>query len=106
MRIQCVCWSSGDSWSNYMGERSGNDLRGGLEEELSEVGEEIGAVEQLLALGDDVLGMSEQEDADADGATLFLEVVSFLLGESIIVLNDHFSSDARQGRGDGEARRR
>ena len=38
-----------------MGERERDDLRGGLEEELSEVGEEVGAVEQLLALGDDVL---------------------------------------------------
>lgn len=78
-----------------MGERERDDLRGGLEEELSEVGEEVGAVEQLLALGDDVLEMSGQESSDADGATLFLEVVSFLLGESIVVLGDHFSADAR-----------
>lgn len=78
-----------------MGERERDDLRGGLEEELSEVGEEVGAVEQLLALGDDVLEMSEQESSDANGATLFLEVVSFLLGESIVVLGDHFSADAR-----------
>lgn len=78
-----------------MGERERDDLRGGLEEELSEVGEEVGAVEQLLALGDDVLEMSGQESSDADGATLFLKVVSFLLGESIVVLGDHFSADAR-----------
>lgn len=78
-----------------MGERERDDLRGGLEEELSEVGEEVGAVEQLLALGDDVLEMSGQESSDANGATLFLEVVSFLLGESIVVLGDHFSADAR-----------
>lgn len=78
-----------------MGERERDDLRGGLEEELSEVGEEVGAVEQLLALGDDVLEMSGQESSDANGATLFFEVVSFLLGESIVVLGDHFSADAR-----------
>jgi hypothetical protein len=78
-----------------VGERERDDLRGGLEEELSEVGEEVGAVEQLLALGDDVLEMSGQESSDANGATLFLEVVSFLLGESIVVLGDHFSADAR-----------
>ena len=78
-----------------MGERERDDLRGGLEDELSEVGEEVGAVEQLLALGDDVLEMSGQESSDANGATLFLEVVSFLLGESIVVLGDHFSADAR-----------
>ena len=66
-----------------------------MEEELSEVGEEVGAVEQLLALGDDVLEMSGQESSDANGATLFLEVVSFLLGESIVVLGDHISADAR-----------
>ena len=78
-----------------MGERERDDLRGGLEEELSEVGEEVGAVEQLLALGDDVLEMSGQESSDADGATLFLKVVSFLLGESIVLLGDHFSADAR-----------
>lgn len=78
-----------------MGERERDDLRGGLEEELSEVGEEVGAVEQLLALGDDVLEMSGQESSDANGATLFLEVVSFLLGESIVILGDHFSTDAR-----------
>lgn len=78
-----------------MGERERDDLRGGLEEELSEVGEEVGAVEQLLALGDDVLEMSGQESSDANGATLFLEVVSFLLGESIVILGDHFSADAR-----------
>lgn len=78
-----------------MGERERDDLRGGLEEELSEVGEEVGAVEQLLALGDDVLEMSGQESSDANGATLFLEVVSFLLGESIVVLGDHFFADAR-----------
>ena len=78
-----------------MGERERDDLRGGLEEELSAVGEEVGAVEQLLALGDDVLEMSGQESSDANGATLFLEVVSFLLGESIVVLGDHFSADAR-----------
>ena len=78
-----------------MGERERDDLRGGLEEELSEVGEGVGAVEQLLALGDDVLEMSGQESSDANGATLFLEVVSFLLGESIVVLGDHFSADAR-----------
>ena len=78
-----------------MGERERDDLRGGLEEELSEVGEEVGAVEQLLALGDDVLEMSGQESSDANGATLFLEVVSFLLGESIVVLGDHVSADAR-----------
>ena len=78
-----------------MGERERDDLRGGLEEELSEVGEEVGAVEQLLALGDDVLEMSGQESSDANGATLFLKVVSFLLGESIVVLGDHFSADAR-----------
>lgn len=78
-----------------MGERERDDLRGGLEEELSEVGEEVGAVEQLLALGDDVLEMSGQESSDANGATLFLEVVSFLLGESIVVLGDHISADAR-----------
>ena len=78
-----------------MGERERDDLRGGLEEELWEVGEEVGAVEQLLALGDDVLEMSGQESSDANGATLFLEVVSFLLGESIVVLGDHFSADAR-----------
>ena len=78
-----------------MGERERDDLRGGLEEELSEVGEEVGAVEQLLVLGDDVLEMSGQESSDANGATLFLEVVSFLLGESIVVLGDHFSADAR-----------
>ena len=78
-----------------MGERERDDLRGGLEEELSEVGEEVGAVEQLLALGDDVLEMSGQESSDANGATLFLEVVSFLLGESILVLGDHISADAR-----------
>ena len=78
-----------------MGERERDDLRGGLEEELSEVGEEVGAVEQLLALGDDVLEMSGQESSDANGATLFLEVVSFLLGESIVVRGDHFSADAR-----------
>lgn len=78
-----------------MGERERDDLRGGLEEELSEVGEEVGAVEQLLALGDDVLEMSGQESSDADGATLFLKVVSFLLGESIVVLGDHISADAR-----------
>lgn len=89
-----------------MGERERDDLRGGLEEELSEVGEEVGAVEQLLALGDDVLEMSGQESSDANGATLFLEVVSFLLGESIVVLCDHFSADARKGRGDVGARRR
>ena len=74
-----------------MGERE----RGGLEEELSEVGEEVGAVEQLLALGDDVLEMSGQESSDANGATLFLEVVSFLLGESIVVRGDHITADAR-----------
>ena len=78
-----------------MGERERDDLRGGLEEELSEVGEEVGAVEQLLALGDDVLEMSGQESSDANGATLFLKVVSFLLGESIVVLGDHISADAR-----------
>ena len=78
-----------------MGERERDDLRGGLEEELSEVGEEVGAVEQLLALGDDVLEMSGQESSDANGATLFLEVVSYLLGESIVVLGDHISADAR-----------
>ena len=78
-----------------MGERERDDLRGGLEEELSEVGEEVGAVEQLLALGDDVLEMSGPESSDANGATLFLEVVSFLLGESIVVLGDHISADAR-----------
>ena len=78
-----------------MGERERDDLRGGLEEELSDVGEEVGAVEQLLALGDDVLEMSGQESSDANGATLFLEVVSFLLGESIVVLGDHISADAR-----------
>ena len=78
-----------------MGERERDDLRGGLEDELSEVGEEVGAVEQLLALGDDVLEMSGQESSDANGATLFLEVVSFLLGESIVVLGDHISADAR-----------
>ena len=78
-----------------MGERERDDLRGGLEEELSEVDEEVGAVEQLLALGDDVLEMSGQESSDANGATLFLEVVSFLLGESIVVLGDHISADAR-----------
>ena len=78
-----------------MGERERDDLRGGLEEELSEVGEEVGAVEQLLALGDGVLEMSGQESSDANGATLFLEVVSFLLGESIVVLGDHISADAR-----------
>ena len=78
-----------------MGERERDDLRGGLEEELSEVGEEVGAVEQLLALGDDVLEMSGQESSDANGATLFLEVVSFLLGESIVFLGDHISADAR-----------
>ena len=78
-----------------MGERERDDLRGGLEDELSEVGEEVGAVEQLLALGDDVLEMSGQESSDANGATLFLEVVSFLLGESIVILGDHFSADAR-----------
>ena len=78
-----------------MGERERDDLRGGLEEELSEVGEEVGAVEQLLALGDDVLEMSGRESSDANGATLFLEVVSFLLGESIVVLGDHISADAR-----------
>ena len=39
--------------------------------------------------------MSGQESSDANGATLFLEVVSFLLGESIVVLGDHFSADAR-----------
>ena len=89
-----------------MGERERDDLRGGLEEELSEVGEEVGAVEQLLALGDDVLEMSGQESSDANGATLFLEVVSFLLGESIVVLGDHLSADARKGRGDAGARRR
>ena len=89
-----------------MGERERDDLRGGLEEELSEVGEEVGAVEQLLALGDDVLEMSGQESSDANGATLFLEVVSFLLGESIVVLGDHISADAREGRGDAGARRR
>ena len=78
-----------------MGERERDDLRGGLEEELSEVGEEVGAVEQLLALGDDVLEMSGQESSDADGATLFLKVVSFLLGESIVVLGGHLSADPR-----------
>ena len=77
-----------------MGERERDDLRGGLEEELSEVGEEVGAVEQLLALGDDVLEMSGQESSDANGATLFLEVVSFLLGESIVVRGYHLSPEA------------
>ena len=57
-----------------MGERERDDLRGGLEDELSEVGEEVGAVEQLLALGDDVLEMSGQESSDANGATLFFGI--------------------------------
>lgn len=89
-----------------MEEGARRDLRGGLEEEFSEVGEEIGSVEQLLALGDDVLQMSARRNADADRTSLFLEVVSLLLGESIVVLRDEYSANARRGRGDAAATRR
>lgn len=106
MRIQCACCCSGGLWSNYVGERERKDLRGGLEEEFAEVGEEVGSVEQLLALGDDILEMRARSGANANGATLLLEVVSLLLGESLVVLRDEFSANARRGRGDGAARRR